>query len=131
MHLKVVSPTKILFDETEINEVYVPGTNGEIGILKGHTNLVAALDVGIVKVKTISGAQNIIINGGFIQVTHDEILSLVDEGSLPQVLVVQEIEDAIKRAEKQISTESLPPTELIRLEKELRYHRFRKSQSSM
>jgi len=82
-------------------------------------------------VKTISGAQNIIINGGFIQVTHDEILILVDEGSLPQELVVQEIEDAIKRAEKQISTESLPPTELIRLEKELRYHRFRKSQSSM
>ena len=43
--LKIISPEKIIF-EGEVDEVLVPGKDGELGILPKHISLLAALKAG-------------------------------------------------------------------------------------
>ena len=48
MHLKIITNEKIVFDE-DVDEVYTKTTDGEIGILKNHVPVMAALDIGVTK----------------------------------------------------------------------------------
>ena len=43
--LEIVTPDRSLIRE-EVDEVVVPGTDGELGVLPGHTPLVSSLKIG-------------------------------------------------------------------------------------
>lgn len=124
MFLKIVSSSKKLF-EAEIEEVYVPGSKGQMGILKDHENMISTLDVGQVRIKSSKGEEIFIINGGFVEIKDDSVTILADEAESTKDLVQKEIGEAIKLAEGKIASE-LPPAELIRLEKQLRYERLKR-----
>ncbi|MBN1915845.1 ATP synthase F1 subunit epsilon [Candidatus Dojkabacteria bacterium] len=124
MLLKIVSSSKKLF-EGDVEEVYVPGSKGQMGILKNHRNMISTLDVGQVKIKNLEGEEIFILNGGFVEVKGEEVIILADEAESTRDLVQKEIGDAIKLAEEKMASE-LPPTELIRLEKQLRYERLKR-----
>lgn len=126
MKIKVVSSSLEIFASNEVKEVYVPTTEGEVGILPGHVNLVSTLEIGELKIRMGKGDKEIILNGGILQVKDDEVLVLADEASLSDELVKEEIDEAIISAEKQMSGK-LEPAELIQLEKRLRYERFKQN----
>ena len=128
MVLKIISSEKILF-EGEVESVYAPTIDGEVGILENHINMISALDIGPLRAKNKEGKKEFILNGGFIQVKNNEIIVLANEAAVPEELIKAEVEAAIKRAEEQISKE-LPPQELILLEKQLRYERLKLKQGS-
>ena len=46
MHLKIITHERVVFDEN-VDEIYTRTTDGEIGILKGHIPVMAALDIGV------------------------------------------------------------------------------------
>ena len=48
MHLKIITHERVIFDE-DVNEIYTKTTNGEIGILKNHVPIMAAMDIGVTK----------------------------------------------------------------------------------
>ena len=48
MHLKIITHERVVFDE-DIDELYTKTTDGEIGILKNHVPVMAALDIGVTK----------------------------------------------------------------------------------
>ena len=48
MHLKIITHEKVVFDDN-VDEIYTRTTDGEIGILKNHVPIVAALDIGVTK----------------------------------------------------------------------------------
>src|SRR5215204_2282698 len=66
-HLDLVSPEKLLFSG-EVEQVDVPGSQGDFGVLAGHAPLVATLRPGILTVYREGGALRIVINGGFAEV---------------------------------------------------------------
>ena len=45
LHLEIVTPEKKIFSDT-VGNVYLPGADGELGILDGHAALVTALQPG-------------------------------------------------------------------------------------
>ena len=47
----LVSPEKLLFSD-EVDQVDLPGLEGDFGVLAGHTPIVAALRPGIVDIRT-------------------------------------------------------------------------------
>jgi F-type H+-transporting ATPase subunit epsilon len=124
MKVKVISQTKIIL-ETESDMVTVPTISGIIGVLPKHENLISVLDIGELKVKIGQEIQSFAINGGLIKVTGDDISILVNEAVPTAEIVQQEIDKAIEQAEKQ-KVEIKDPTELIQLEKRLRFERFKK-----
>ena len=124
MTIKIISQTEKLFSGT-VEHVTVPTVNGDITILPKHVNLITILEVGLVKVVTNGEEKEIVLNGGILEVKSDEIIILANEASLRDDLVEHEIDMALKSAEGKI-VPSLSQGELARLEKEIRYHKFRK-----
>ena len=118
MKLKVVSSSQELLTTDKVDAVFVTTTDGEIGLLPGHVNLVATLEVGEMRYKLNGEFHPVLISGGIVQFKDDEILILADEADLPDNLVKEEISSAIRNAEEQLSGE-LEPAELIQLEKKL------------
>jgi F-type H+-transporting ATPase subunit epsilon len=75
-HFDLVSPEKLLF-AGEVDQVDVPGAEGDFGVLAGHAPAVAALRPGIMTVFVNGEAQRMIVLGGFAEVSADGKLTVL------------------------------------------------------
>ena len=76
-HFDLVSPEKIAFSG-EVEQVDVPGVEGDFGVLAGHSPLVASIRPGILVV-TVGGKQEkIIVLGGLAEVSDKGLTVLAD-----------------------------------------------------
>jgi F-type H+-transporting ATPase subunit epsilon len=75
-HFDLVSPEKLLFSG-EVDQVDVPGTEGDFGVLAGHAPLVSALRPGIMTVTVNGQAQRMVVLGGFAEVSADGKLTVL------------------------------------------------------
>jgi F-type H+-transporting ATPase subunit epsilon len=76
-HFELVSPQKLLFSG-DVEQVDVPGAEGEFGVLADHAPMVTTLRPGILTVYGASGAQKIVVLGGFAEVSADGLTVLAD-----------------------------------------------------
>jgi F-type H+-transporting ATPase subunit epsilon len=75
-HFELVSPEKLLFSG-EVDQVDVPGSEGDFGVLAGHAPLVSALRPGIMRVTVNNQTQNMVVLGGFAEVSADGKLTVL------------------------------------------------------
>ena len=75
-HFDLVSPEKLLFSG-EVDQVDVPGTEGDFGVLAGHAPVVSALRPGIMTVFVGGNAQRMVVLGGFAEVSADGKLTVL------------------------------------------------------
>ena len=75
-HFDLVSPEKLLFSG-EVDQVDVPGAEGDFGVLAGHAPIVSALRPGIMIVHVGGQAQRMIVLGGFAEVSADGKLTVL------------------------------------------------------
>ena len=75
-HFDLVSPEKLLF-AGEVDQVDVPGTEGDFGVLAGHAPAVAALRPGIMTVFVNGQGQRMVVLGGFAEVSADGALTVL------------------------------------------------------
>lgn len=133
LHLKVVTPEKLLIDE-EVNQVNVSTEQGQIGILPHHINLMAKLEPGELIIKKGGKVDALAIGDGFIQVANNTLTVMTDLASYAADIDEKEVEEAKERAEQaleeKLSDEEYAET-LANLEKSLaqlsvkRRHRVR------
>lgn len=71
--LEIITPGKQFF-KGEAEQIICQTDNGEIGILKGHMTMVAALSIGEIKIKRDGEWKSAFISGGFMEVRRDEVL---------------------------------------------------------
>src|SRR5271168_2940055 len=76
-HFDLVSPEKLVF-AGEANQVDLPGSEGDFGVLAGHAPLVTALRPGIVVVYRDGGELRVVVNGGFAEVGSSGLTVLAD-----------------------------------------------------
>lgn len=79
--VRVITPDKTVWDDT-VQEVILPSTSGQLGILPGHAPLLTALDIGVVRVRPGKDWQNIAVYGGFAEVEDNEVKILVNAADL-------------------------------------------------
>jgi F-type H+-transporting ATPase subunit epsilon len=77
LHFELVSPEKLLFSGN-VEQVDVPGLEGDFGVLEGHAPLVATLKPGILTVHVSDGAQRIVVLGGFAEVSDQGLTVVAD-----------------------------------------------------
>jgi F-type H+-transporting ATPase subunit epsilon len=77
LHFELVSPQKLVFSG-EVDQVDVPGAEGDFGVLAGHAPLVTTLRPGILTVFTGGTAQKIVVLGGFAEVSSEGLTVLAD-----------------------------------------------------
>jgi len=95
----LVSPEKLLFSG-EVDQVDVPGLEGDFGVLTGHAPIVSALRPGIMTVYVGGQAQRMVVLGGFAEVSADGKLTVLadladsvedfDRGALTERITAQE-----------------------------------------
>ncbi len=76
-HFDLVSPEKLAFSG-EVDQVDVPGAEGDFGVLAGHAPVVAAVRPGILTVSTGGAKQKIIVLGGLAEVSEKGLTLLAD-----------------------------------------------------
>jgi F-type H+-transporting ATPase subunit epsilon len=76
-HFDLVSPEKLLFSG-EVEQVDVPGAEGDFGVLANHAPFVATLRPGILTVHAASGEKKIVVLGGFAEVSAEGLTILAD-----------------------------------------------------
>lgn len=75
--VRVIAPDKTVWD-SEAEEVILPSTTGQLGILTGHAPLLSALDVGVMRVRPGKDWVAIALMGGFAEVENNEVTILVN-----------------------------------------------------
>jgi F-type H+-transporting ATPase subunit epsilon len=75
--VRVVAPDKTVWD-SEADEVILPSTTGQLGILSGHAPLLSALDIGVMRVRPGKEWVAIALMGGFAEVENNEVTILVN-----------------------------------------------------
>nr|BDA98864.1 ATP synthase CF1 epsilon subunit [Chroomonas debatzensis] len=83
LHISIIAPDRTVWD-SNAEEVILPSSTGQLGILRGHAPLLTALDVGVMRVRIDKEWTPIVLMGGFAEVENDELTILVngaEEGS--------------------------------------------------
>jgi len=86
--LRVLAPDQSVFDG-EANEVILPSTTGQLGVLPGHVSLITALDTGVLRLRDGDGWKAIALLGGFAEVEADEVTVLVNSAELGSTINVE------------------------------------------
>lgn len=76
-HFDLVSPEKLAFSG-EVDQVDIPGVEGDFGVLAGHAPVVAAIRPGILTVTTGGKHEKIIVLGGLAEVSEKGLTVLAD-----------------------------------------------------
>jgi F-type H+-transporting ATPase subunit epsilon len=102
-HFELVSPEKLIFSG-EVEQVDVPGEEGEFGVLAGHAPYIATLKPGMLRIYRGSGApQRIVVRGGFAEVGPTGLTVLAEQAMPAEDFDPMMIADAIKDAEEDIA----------------------------
>ncbi len=101
--LEVVTPSKAIVSE-EAQIVVAPGSEGEFGVLKGHTTFLTSLKVGTLRYKDGSGQEKLVfINGGFAEALPNKVTLLAESAEKKEDIDVKRAQEAQKRAEQRLS----------------------------
>ena len=120
-HFDLVSPEKMLFSG-EVEQVDVPGVEGDFGVLAGHAPMVTTLRPGILTVHGASGAQRIVVLGGFAEVSAQGLTVLADVAEAAESIDRGMITQRISALEERISKMD-PGAELDKLITQLDHFR--------
>ena len=77
LKIRVITPDKIVWN-TPADEVVLPSTTGQLGILNDHAPLITALEIGVLRIKLENNWKPIILFGGFAEVEDNEVTILVN-----------------------------------------------------
>lgn len=105
LHLEIVTPEKKIFSDT-VGNVYLPGANGEMGVLEGHAALVTALEPGELSYEKDGKIEFLAVGSGFAEVTQERVNILTDMALGEEEIDENSTEEAMKRAEEQLSSMS-------------------------
>lgn len=95
--LTIVTPQRRVYQQA-VNMVIIRTTEGEIGVLPGHTPLVASLGVGPMTIKVGGSDRKAVVIGGFVEVTPDHVIVLAETAELAEEIDVHRAEAARQRA---------------------------------
>jgi F-type H+-transporting ATPase subunit epsilon len=101
-HFDLVSPEKMAFSG-EVDQVDIPGTEGDFGVLAGHAPVIAGVRPGIITVTSGDKHEKIIVLGGIAEVSENgltvlaEVAKSLDELDRSQLAdIISEMEEKLK-----------------------------------
>jgi F-type H+-transporting ATPase subunit epsilon len=95
--LDIVTPEETIFSDT-VDDVYLPGSEGEMGILTMHAALVAPLQPGSLRYLKDGKIEELAVGEGFVEVANDKVAVLIDLAIGEDAIDESQVEEAMKRA---------------------------------
>ncbi|MBW4634592.1 MAG: F0F1 ATP synthase subunit epsilon [Iphinoe sp. HA4291-MV1] len=102
--VRVISPDKTVWD-APAEEVILPSTTGQLGVLTGHAPLLTALDTGVMRVRPSKNQAWVAIAllGGFAEVEQNELTILVNSAERGDTINIDEARAAFNEAETRLN----------------------------
>ena len=101
-HFDLVSPEKLAFSG-EVDQVDIPGVEGDFGVLAGHAPVIAAIRPGILTVTTGTTKEKIIVLGGLAEVSGKGLTVLADVATSLEDLDHAQFADSIAEMQAKLS----------------------------
>ena len=75
LNVRVITPDKVVWD-ADAEELILPSSTGQLGILTDHAPLLTALDIGVMRVKAETGWTSMVLMEGFAEVEDNKVTIL-------------------------------------------------------
>jgi F-type H+-transporting ATPase subunit epsilon len=95
-NVRVISPDKIVLD-VDAEELILPTSTGQLGILTDHAPLLTALDIGVMRVKTETGWNSIVLLEGFAEVEANKVTVLCNGAEEASSINLKTAQDALEK----------------------------------
>nr|QCI04081.1 ATP synthase CF1 subunit epsilon [Antithamnionella ternifolia] len=123
LQIRVIAPDQIVWD-ANAEEIILPSSTGQLGILTNHIPLLTALDIGVMRVRIDTTWQPIILLGGFAEVDNNNITILVNGAETISEIDIDEATNTLDKA-TQILAEAKTNKDKIEATQNLRKARAR------
>jgi len=102
LHLEFISPESVLFSG-DVDQVDLPGAEGDMGILAGHAPLVTTLRPGIVTIFRGGAREAVVVTGGFAEVGPGGLTVLADRAMAREDFDTATLATEIKDTEEDVA----------------------------
>jgi F-type H+-transporting ATPase subunit epsilon len=100
-HFDLVSPEQLAFSG-EVDQVDIPGVEGDFGVLAGHAPVVAAVRPGILTITTGGAHQKMVVLGGLAEVSDNRLTVLADVATSIQEVDRAQFSETIAEMEENL-----------------------------
>jgi F-type H+-transporting ATPase subunit epsilon len=116
--LSIVTPEKQLVSE-EVDQVNVPGTEGDLGILHDHAPILTLLRSGQLSYEKGGETVILVVSGGYLEVTDNRVTVLAETGEFLHEIDRERAELAQANAENRLGETDISEEEYIETQKKL------------
>jgi len=103
MLLEIVAPSRQVVRSEHVDEVIAPGSEGEFGVLPGHTPYLTTLKVGMLSYRENTAWHHLAVEWGYAEVGPDRVVILAEGADRASDIDISEARIAKERAEKALS----------------------------
>ncbi len=100
MLLEIVAPSRQVVRSERVDEVIAPGSEGEFGVLPGHTPFLTTLKVGVLSYREGEEWHHLAVDWGYAEVESDKVTILAEGADRAAEIDIAEARLAKERAEK-------------------------------
>ncbi len=101
--LEVVTPTGLAVS-SNVEEAVMPGSQGEFGVLPGHTPFLTSLRIGMMHYRRGKDVFYVALNKGFAEVSPEKATILADKAEAAEDIDLDRVRTAQKNAEERLKT---------------------------
>ena len=100
MKLNLITPSATIYSD-EVSSIIVPGSEGDLGLLKNHTPIICSLRSGLVIIyKEKKCFKKIFVNDGILEFSENDAIILAEYATDIDTVEVSEIKSNIMRLEE-------------------------------
>ncbi len=105
--VQIVTPEREVVVADDATLVIAHGIEGDVGIMTGHAPLLIALGIGALTLVREGNRRDVIaVDGGFLQVSRDQVIVLAEYALLPSEIDVGQTEAEIAELRQRLSDEA-------------------------
>jgi F-type H+-transporting ATPase subunit epsilon len=109
MLLEIVAPSRQVVRSERVDEVIAPGSEGQFGVLPGHTPFLTTLTVGELSYREGSEWHHLAVEWGYAEVGADRVVILAEGADRAADINLAEARQAKERAEKMLAEKAGEP----------------------
>ena len=102
IRLEVVTPNGAVVSE-DVDIVNAPGYGGDFGVLANHAPFLSTIRIGLLSYEQGKKRENLMISGGFCEVSNNKITFLVESAEIGRQIDVDRAMKAKERAEQRLA----------------------------
>jgi F-type H+-transporting ATPase subunit epsilon len=99
IRLELVTPERLVLSE-DVDEVIIPGYEGEFGVLPEHTQYLSIVNIGVLRYRKGNEVHKVALSGGFAEVTPERVVVLADTAERAEEIDLERARRAKERAEE-------------------------------